>query len=427
MSMLYRLYRGATAAGGPVIDWYLKRREQRGKEEASRAGERRGIAGAPRPAGKLVWVHGASVGEAVSALSLIERLVLLPEVQVLVTTGTVTSAAVMARRLPPRALHQYIPVDRPGWVASFLDHWRPDLALWLESDLWPNMLTGLAERGIPAALVNARLSARSFERWRWASGTIRRLLSSFSLCLAQGKAEAERYAALGMAEVLNTGNLKYSAAPPPVDEEELARLRSRTLGRPIWLAASFHPEEDGPLLDAHEQLAASIPGLLSVLCPRHPQRGEDIAAMAAGRRIAVARRSLGEEPSAALYIADTLGEMGTLYRWAPVSFIGGSFAPRGGQNPIEPALLGSAILFGPSRYNFAEVTAELEAAGGLLAVADAGDLAAKVDGLLVDPAARERLIANARSAVEIHRGTADRVMQALAPLFVRAGIAGAPR
>ncbi|WP_445681441.1 3-deoxy-D-manno-octulosonic acid transferase [Radicibacter daui] len=427
MSMLYRLYRGATAAGGPVIDWYLKRREQRGKEDGRRAGERRGIAGAPRPAGKLVWVHGASVGEAVSALSLIERLVLLPEVQVLVTTGTVTSAAVMARRLPPRALHQYIPVDRPGWVASFLDHWRPDLALWLESDLWPNMLAGLAERGIPAALVNARLSARSFERWQWVSGTIRRLLSTFSLCLAQGRAEAERYSALGMAEVQNTGNLKYSAVPPPVDEDELARLRSLTLGRPIWLAASFHPEEDGPLLDAHEQLAGSIPGLLTVLCPRHPQRGEDIAAMAAGRGIAAARRSLGEEPSGALYIADTLGEMGTLYRWAPVSFIGGSFAPRGGQNPIEPALLGSAILFGPSRYNFAEVTAELEAAGGLLAVADAGDLAAKVDGLLVDPAARERLVSCARNAVEVHRGTADRVMQALAPLFARAGIAGGAR
>ena len=370
--MLLTLYRGLTRIGGPALSYYLHRRRLAGKEDAAREGERRGLASCPRPEGPLVWFHAASVGESLSILTLIDRLLTAdPRLSVLVTTGTVTSAALMAERLPPRAMHQFVPVDRPGYVEHFLDHWRPDLTLWVESEIWPNMLYEIGRRRLPAALINARMSDRSFRRWHWFPGFIRFLLGSFRVVLAQTLADGERLRRLGAAEVRSAGNLKFASQPQPADAGKLAVLNRAVAGRPVWLFASSHPGEDEIAAAVHEALAPRFPGLLTMIAPRHPARGGAIEAMLAGRGLTVARRSRGALPGPgdAVYLADTMGEMGVFYRLAPVVCVGGSFVPHGGQTPIEPVQLGAAVLFGPCMTNFAEITAELLASGAAREVA----------------------------------------------------------
>ncbi|WP_207478058.1 3-deoxy-D-manno-octulosonic acid transferase [Arenibaculum pallidiluteum] len=423
--MLQRLYRGLTDLGGPAIRLLLARRLAAGKEDPDRQQERLGIAGLPRPEGRLVWCHAASVGESLSILTLVEHLLALrPGISVLVTTGTVTSARLMAQRLPAGAFHQYVPVDRLRWVRRFLDHWRPDMALWVESEIWPNMLTELRRRSVPTALVNARMSARSFEGWRRLPGFIGPLLASFRLCLAQGEAEAERLRALGATDVRVLGNLKYSAPPLPARAEALEGARAAVADRPLWLFASSHPGEEAIAADVHARVAARHPGLLTVLAPRHPARGGEIAAMLAERGLGVARRSQGALPARndAVWLADTMGEMGLFYRLSPVACVGGSFV-WGGHNPVEPAQLGCAILYGPRMTNFAAMAAELEAERAALPVADAAALAAAVDRLLNDPAERARLSAGATRVAERNARVIDRVMEALAPLLAEAGVA----
>lgn len=423
--MLHSLYRGLTFLGGPAVRLYLDRRRAAGKEDPLRAGERLGHAARPRPPGPLVWVHAASVGEANSVLVLIGRiLALAPDVTVLLTTGTVTSAALMARRLPARAIHQYVPVDLPDAVARFLDHWHPDLVLWIESEIWPNLLSGVRRRGIPAALVNARMSARSFTRWRYARGLVRGLLTTFGLVLAQTEGDAERLRALGAAGVTCVGNLKFSAEPPPADPTPLDALRAACAERPLWLFASSHPGEDAIAADVHATLAACLPALLTVVAPRHPHRGSDIAALMQARGLSAVRRADGTLPEAghAVYVADTLGELGLFYRLAPVVCMGGSFIPHGGQNPVEPAQLGCAVVYGPHMWNFAEITHQLEAAGGAVAVTDPAALAAAVTRLLTDAAARAAVVDGARRVTEHNRLVVDRALDALEPLFARAGV-----
>ncbi|HYE51380.1 MAG TPA: 3-deoxy-D-manno-octulosonic acid transferase, partial [Azospirillaceae bacterium] len=421
--MLETLYRGLTHLAAPAIRHWLDRRRRAGKEDASRLPERFGVPGLPRPEGRLVWLHAASVGESLAVLPLVERLA-GRGARVLVTTGTVTSATLMARRLPAGAIHQYVPVDLPRAVDRFLDHWRPDLALWIESEFWPNLLRALRRRRVPAALVNARLSAGSHRNWRRAPRTAARLLSAFRLALAQTEAEAFRLRDLGLADVRTVGNLKYSASPLPADAGALAALRGAVAGRPAWVFASSHEGEEEVAAAVHRALAPSHPGLLTVLVPRHPERGDAVAALLAGHGLRVARRSRGEAPDAAadLFLGDTLGELGLFYRLAPVAAVGGSFVPVGGHNPVEPALLDAAVLYGPHMHNFAEMAAELEAAGGALRVADAGALAAAVSRLLADADARGRLAAAGAAVAERNRQAADRVMEALAPLLAEAGI-----
>ena len=272
------LYRGLTAIAAPFIDFYLSRRLARGKEDPSRLTERRGVASRERPDGPLIWLHAASVGEAQSALALIRRILdSHAGLHVLVTTGTVTSAQLLADRLPPRSFHQFVPVDRLSWVRRFLDYWRPDLSLWMESDLWPNLLSETVNRGLPAVLVNGRMSSRSYNRWRRVSGFARRLIRGFSLCLAQTEEQAERLRALGADQVKCVGNLKFSAAPLPGDEDDLRVLRDAIGDRPIWLAASTHPGEEAMVADVHDRLAARYPNLLTLIVPRHPSRGADVA------------------------------------------------------------------------------------------------------------------------------------------------------
>ncbi len=423
--MLQTLYRGLTHVGGPAIRYYLHRRRLAGKEDPTRQDERLGIPSCPRPPGPLVWFHAASVGESLSIVILINRLIAAnPDLHVLVTTGTVTSAQVMAQRLPRGAFHQFAPVDRPGYVARFLDHWRPDLVLWIESEIWPNMLWEIARRGLPAALVNARMSERSFQRWRRVPGFIEPLLGAFRLCLAQTAADGDRLRRLGLADVRSIGNLKYSSEPPPAAPERLAALAQAVAGRPVWLLASSHPGEDAIAADVHTALANRLPGLLTVIAPRHPHRGEAIRALLAERGLTAARRATGALPTAGdpAYIADTMGEMGVLFRLAPVVCVGGSLVPHGGQNPIEPAQLGCALVFGPHMGNFAEIVAELVQTGAARQVADGEGLVQAVGDLLGDPAGRETLASAALRVTEEHRQVASRSLTALGPLLIDAGL-----
>jgi len=427
--MLQKLYRGLTQIGGPAIRYYLHRRRLAGKEDASRQGERLGVASRPRPDGPLVWFHAASVGESLSIMSLINRLLTAnPGLHVLVTTGTVTSAQLMAQRLPARAFHQFVPVDRPGYVTRFLDHWKPDLALWIESEIWPNMLWEIGRRHLRAALVNARMSERSATRWHRFPGFISPLLGAFRLCLAQTSADAERLRRLGAADVRAVGNLKFAAEPPPADGQRLAALRAAVAARPVWLFASSHPGEDEIAAQVHAALAPRLPGLLTMIAPRHPHRGDAILEMLGTRGLKASRRSTGAPPAGddAVYLADTIGEMGVLYRVAPVVCVGGSFVPHGGQNPIEPAQLGCSVLFGPHMTNFSEVAAQLTGGGAALPVSDGAALAEMVGQLLTDEAARSRLgEAATRVAGSQHR-VADAALAALQPLLAEAGIAPTP-
>lgn len=419
MTLLLSLYRAATTLFGPAATPYLRRRTARGKEDAGRLPERRGLSRHPRPAGRLVWLHGASVGEGLALLPLVERLV-GRGLEVLVTTGTVSSARILAERLPPGALHQFVPLDVPSMVRRFLDHWRPELAILAESELWPNLMIETTRRSIPLVLVNARLSRRSFERWRRLPRFIGPLLGLVDLCLAQSALDAERFLALGMPRVTVAGNLKFDAAPPPADVAPFERLGEAVGARPLWLAASTHPDEEALLLEVHGRIAESRPDLLTAIAPRHAERGAAIAAAAAARGLAVSRRSLGEAitDETALYIADTMGELGLLYRLAPIVFMGKSLGgAAGGQNPLEPAKLGCCILHGPAVASFTDIYALLDARGGAMGVADPMGLAEAVTHLLDDPDTLDAMAAAAAGAIEAGAGATDTIMAALEPLL----------
>ena len=419
-AMFYQLYRGLTTLAGPLVPVLLDRRQAADKEDPGRRGERLGVPSHPRPPGRLAWLHAASVGEALSVQVLVGRLLAHDaDLRILLTTGTVTSARLIGGRLPARAVHQYIPVDRMAYVRRFLDHWRPDLVLWVESELWPNLLTEIARRGIPAAMVNARLSARTFARWRRLPGMIRTLLATFATVLPWDDESAARFRALGAAPIGPVGNLKFSADPLAADAAALAPLRGAVGDRPVWLAASTHDGEEALCAAAHQALAPALPGLLTVIVPRHPARGPAIADMATTRGLAAARRGAGALPAAdtAVYVADTMGEMGTLLRLAPIVFVGGSLVPHGGHNPVEPVQLDSAVLYGPHMTNFSEITAQLAAADAALQVADGDGLTAALRRLFTDPAERDRLAAAAAAVAARNRGVVDAVMATLRPLL----------
>ena len=415
-----RLYQLASAAGSPMASQVLARRLYRGKEHPERLAERRGEATLQRPHGPLVWVHGASVGEMLAVVPLIERL-RAQDFAVLVTSGTVTSAALAEQRLPDGTLHQFIPLDAPRFVRRFLDHWQPGLALFVESDLWPNLILSCAERQIPMVLVNGRLSERSFGRWRRVPGTIAALLGRFDLCLAQSAADAERYAQLGAARVTMTGNLKLDVPAPPVDQAALKRLREIIGPRPIVAAASTHPGEEAAIIAAHGRLRAKFPKLLTMIAPRHPARGESVAAIAKAAGLSVALRSRRAQPlpDISIYIADTLGELGLIYRSAPIVFMGGSLASHGGQNPVEAARLGAAVLHGPHVWNFAEIYATLDDAHGAVLVKDEAALTARLGAWLADAAARKTVADAAAATVERLGGALKHTLGALDPYLVQ--------
>jgi 3-deoxy-D-manno-octulosonic-acid transferase len=411
-----KAYRMLTALARPLAPFILRRRQRRGKEEAARLPERMGRPSAPRPAGRLVWLHAASVGETLSILPLIAALAeQRPSASFLLTTGTVTSAALAAQRLPPRTRHQYAPLDVPQFARSFLDHWRPDLAVLTESEIWPNLILESSARRIPLALVNARMTTRSYKRWRRNRGMARPLFGRFALVLAQNEALARRFKTLGAVSAMACGNLKVDTPPLPVDAAELERLGQALAGRPVLLAAATHEGEDGIVAEAHRQLRRKFPDLCTSVAPRHPERGPAIAGMLAAQGIATARRAGGELPGrdCEIYIADTLGELGMLYRLAPIAFIGGSLVDRGGHNPIEAVRQGAVVLTGPHWQNFADTYEALikqQAATVVSAAAELADAAARLIG---DAAALAHMRERGEAALAGLSGALPRTVEAL--------------
>lgn len=420
--MIVGLYGAVARIGEPLIRLYLKRRISRGREDPARIGERFGIPSLARPQGALVWFHAASIGEAFSVLRLIERIAdTTTKPHVLVTTGTVSSARLLAGRLTQRAFHQYVPVDHPDWVARFLDHWRPDLALLVESEFWPTMMTETHRRGIPMALVNARISPRSFRGWQRFPSLIQPLLRGFAIALAQDDETAERLIALGANNVAVPGNLKFAAGPLACDPSEL-RTMGRLLGeRPRWLAASTHDGEETIAARTHALLKQQFPDIVTIIAPRHPHRGEAIAQMLESQGLTVARRAAGDPitPETDIYLADTLGELGLFYRLASIVFVGGSLIPRGGQNPLEPARLGGAVLFGPHMDNFTAVANEMAAAGAAFTVTNETTLADSIARLLSDREARDKAASEGFTIATGKEGILDAVMQNLEPLLAQ--------
>lgn len=425
-----KTYRAATRLLRPAVPLLLGARARRGKEEAGRRNERMGIASQPRPDGDLVWIHAASVGELNAVLPLADALrAVRPAVRCLFTTGTVTSARIAERRLAAWDIHQYVPLDTPEFMARFLEHWRPTMAILTESEIWPNMIMACAARSIPLALVNARMSPRSFERWKKRQGISKPLFTRFDLVLAQNDEMAQRFREVGAPRVQATGNLKIDAPPPPVDDVALARLREVLGDRPFYVAASTHDGEEAMLATAHRLLARRHERLCTIIAPRHPERGIGIAETMKAQGLVTALRSAGElpGPTTDVYVADTIGELGTLYALSPVAFIGGSLIPRGGQNPIEAVRHGAVVLSGPHWSNFSDAYETLGAHDAVVRVDDAEALAAAVGRLLGDPAALAEVRAAAQAALGRLSGALDRSVGELLQLMpatkelVRAG------
>lgn len=402
---LLRLYRGATRLIAPLAYRHVARKLRSAGTPAERIPERFGQATIPRPQGRLVWFHAASVGESLSVLTLIARLAERhASAQFLITSGTATSAQIIARRLPPRTHHQFAPLDAPRAVTAFYDHWRPDAGIFVESEIWPNLLEEARARGVPLALLNARFSDKSVQTWRKWPATAAYILGAFDILIAQNLQNANNLAKLGAPpKRLRTGtNLKSMSAPLPVDPGTLADLNQWLDYRPVWTASSTHDGEEDAVLAAHSALLSMHPDLCLILIPRHPERGDKVAAMIADRGLSFARRSAGETLTSAhqVYLADTLGETGTWYAASPIVFVAGSLLPIGGHNPFEPAQAGAAILTGPHRANFAETYNALLSSGAALEIADAAGLARAVGAWLSNPADLEEARTQARRFVQ---------------------------
>lgn len=405
---------------------FLRRRS--GKDDPLRGGERFGIAGSARPQGPLVWIHAASVGETNSVLPLINELVALGA-NVLLTTVTRTSAELAGQRLPQRARHQFIPYDSPVFLRRFLDHWSPDLALTVESEVWPAAFDAVKQRGIPFVLINGRLSAKSARNWSFIPAAGAYVFGCLDLCLAQSEADGERLKALGCRRVDVPGNLKFDAEPPAAPAEDQAEF-SRQIGeRPRWLAALTHPGEDEAVLAAHLKLLEERPDLLLLLAPRHPARADEVAEMVKARGLRLARRSLGEpiDPQTQVYLGDTLGEMGLLYGVSGVAFLGGSFADVGGHNPVEAAALDTVIVSGPKVPNARPVYRSLWEAGASLRLEEPEELAGAISQLLDDRARRQSMRVAAKEIIDGGRGALQRTLDALGPFLDRIGLGGGGR
>lgn len=419
--MILSLYRMATNLLAPAITYYLDGRKAKGKEDVARFHERLGQPKIPRPDGPVIWIHGASVGESLSVLALVERLLQdRPDLTILVTTGTVTSAKIMGERLPKGAIHQYVPVDRMPYVLGFLDHWEPELILWLESEFWPNMLTEAAERTIPMVLINGRISDGSFRNWQMAPGFIRSILKGFTLSLGQTEEDSRRLTVLGAPQAECLGNLKFAAPPLPAEETVLRDLQMSVGERPVWVAASTHAGEEALIGRVHKQLIKQHPRLLTIIVPRHPQRGDEISKELGSYMIS--RRSKGDPltKGTEIYLADTMGELGLFFRLALIAFMGKSLTPLGGQNPLEAARLRCAVLFGPHMGNFEEISTRMVMKGAAKVVVNEVDLTQTVSHLLDNPAERIPMGRAGEVFASAEAGVLDRIIKRLGPFLPKA-------
>jgi 3-deoxy-D-manno-octulosonic-acid transferase len=412
-------YRLITHIVSPFIALYLLLRRVRGKEDPERLRERFGYPSIQRPSNKLIWIHAASVGEALSVLPLMQCLSdRYADVSLLITTGTVTSAKMVAAKLPSNSYHQYIPVDIPGAVDRFLAHWQPDLALWMESELWPNLITSTA-RYCPLILLNGRISPRSLKFWQQRPQLCRNMIASFTLFLPQSSRDAEHLRLLGATALGPVGNLKYYAPPLPANPTELHLLGKKVAGRPVWVAASTHHNEEEQCAEVHMRLKADFPDLLTIIIPRHATRGSTIASQLRAKGLTVAVRSLQDslEKSTDIYLADTMGELGIFYRLAPIVCLGGSLIAHGGQNPLEAARLECAIISGKHIHNFIDIYAELTASNSAIIVQDKDELYSTLKHLLSHPEQQHTLAGNALRAVAVTQHILDNTLTVLAPFI----------
>lgn len=415
-SVLLAAYSFAGRALIPFVPAILNRRARRGLEDRLRRGERYGIASGAPPQQNVIWVHAASVGETNAVLPLIAR---LSEAGwfVVLTTITVTGATTAARNSPAGVLHQFAPVDIKPWVARFIDHWRPHAALFVESEVWPVITDQLARRGIPHIIVNAQMSDVSFRRWRLLGPATRRVFGRIALALVQSEADAKRLSRLGVTKTKAVGNLKFDVPPPAADTDDLAALRQDIGDCPIWLAASTHPGEEEIVAEVHRSLAERFPGLITIVVPRHPNRGTKITEALNRAGVALQLRSKGPAilPGGGILIADTLGELGLFYRLAEIAFIGGSLVAQGGHNPIEPVGLATAVLHGPHVENFASIYAALQAANASLLVTNVDELGDAVAGLLDGSRNMLELTKRADKALAPFPGALERTLAELQP------------
>jgi 3-deoxy-D-manno-octulosonic-acid transferase len=410
------LYAAATGLLAPLAPALLRARAEKGKEDPERLMERLGQAGTPRPEGPLVWLHGISVGETQSLLPLIAALrARRPDLALLVTSGTLTSAELLAKRLPASVIHQFAPVDSPGAVTRFLEHWRPAAGLFVESELWPNLIMAARARGVRLALLSARMTEATARRWARSPGSARALIGAFDVILPQDAASAARLARLGAAPAGRL-NLKLVGEPLPADPGELQRLRDGLAGRKAVVAASTHPGEEPLIGGAARQAGAPV----LVVVPRHPDRGEAVAAELSTQGFRVARRSAGQAlgPETTAYVADTLGELGLFLRLADAVVMGGSLVDGiGGHNPLEAARLGKPMITGPYVFNAREVYDELFAEAAAIEAADPAALARHLRGLLDHPMIARR-IGEAALAYADRQGTAlEAALASLEPLL----------
>ena len=426
MSLALLAYRLATRALEPLAPRLLDARVKQGKEDPRRVDERLGIAGLPRPPGDLVWLHGVSVGETMSLLPVVERFrKARPDLTVLVTSGTLTSAELLVQRLPEGVIHQFAPVDAPGAVAAFLDHWRPSLGVFVESELWPNLIGAAKARNIPLALVSARITRKSAEGWARFPGAAREVIGAFDRIMPQDTVSANRIQAMG-GRTDGLVNLKLSGGALPHDNTAFTALSAAIGDRPVVAAASTHEGEEIAIVRALDRVSER---LCLILVPRHPERGPEIATALTRDGYRFVQRSQGAVPNAEtdIYVADTLGELGLFLRLADVVVMGGSFGsflgrePWGGHNPLEPARLGKPAITGPDAANWRDVTEALTAAGGLAVVASPGDLPGLVAPLLADPAAARAMGDRARRAAADAGSGLDRLWETLSPLLPGVG------
>ncbi|MBP5698955.1 MAG: 3-deoxy-D-manno-octulosonic acid transferase [Alphaproteobacteria bacterium] len=387
--MFIRTYKFLISLLFPLIKvTYIRKRRRIGKEHPTRFNERLGIYTYPRPEGKLLWFHGASVGEAISMLPLIDKLLKEDEqLFIMVTTGTLTSAEIMAKRLPERAFHQFVPFDVPRYAKRLLNHFKPDAVLWFESEFWPSLISETAARKIPLILVNGRVSDRSFAKWKKFGFAAKEILQCFTLCLGQSEQDKERLQILGAPKTACVGNIKYAGMKLPVDEEKLKVLQNAIGNRPIFLISSTHYNEEEQLAEYLPQLKQLMENLLVIVVPRHPNRGDEVTAMFRERKFNTVQRSKAEniENKTEVYVADTIGEMGLWYQLAPVTFVGGSLIAHGGQNFIEPAKDHNAIILGPHMHNFTDMTERAQNYQAVIKVDNAKEVIEAAERLFANP------------------------------------------
>jgi 3-deoxy-D-manno-octulosonic-acid transferase len=409
-------YRLAGAAVYPLIGTYVAWRASKGKEDRSRRRERYGLAGRERPGGPVIWVHAASVGETIAVVPLVQH-ILGYGVNVVLTTGTVTSAHVAEERLGKGIIHQYVPLDLKPAISRFLDHWQPDLAIIAESEIWPMTILELGSRRVPQVLVNGRLSDRSFKSWKKRAYLAEALFENLAHVVAQSEADGERFQALGARPVTVSGNLKVDTVPPPADEKALASLQRQIGRRPTWAAVSTHDGEEAVAAEVHSMLRGRHRGLLTIIVPRHPERTDAIAAQFIAMGLNVARRSAGAKVTVDtdILLGDTIGEMGLYLRLTEIAFVGRSLTSEGGQNPLEPAMLDTAVLAGRNVQNFREAYQRLIDSGGAKLVRDRDMLAGAVNFLLVNEVARHEMMAAAAATVDQMRGALAITLRALEP------------